>query len=191
MENILEALIGEKNAAKLLKDTTFEQVLLMQESEIQYRTNKRCATIIAAAKKLHAPLDTKTMIRESDDILKIKEVYELKYLDHEQFRVVFLRRNNTVILTETICTGGYASTVCETRAIWRKALELKATGIILVHNHPSGCETPSDADNKITARIKEQSRIMDINLLDHLIITSALGKKPYYSYVDASNVAIF
>jgi DNA repair protein RadC len=187
MENeILSTLIGKVNAAKLLKLTTFDNVLTMHEKEIEYLTNKKCAAIIAAAKKLSRGNATgrKVAIRQSADIYDIPQIYEMQFLDHEQFRVVFLRRNNTPIAIETIGTGGYAACMVDTRILWKRALELKATGIALVHNHPSGNIAPSPSDDTFTNIIKKQSELMQIKLLDHLIIASALGQTSYYSYTD-------
>jgi DNA repair protein RadC len=76
--------------------------------------------------------------------------------------------------------GGVSGTVTDVRIVMKKAVELLASGIILCHNHPSGNLNPSEADSKITRKIKEAGSFMDIQLLDHLIISD----KDYYSFAD-------
>ena len=76
--------------------------------------------------------------------------------------------------------GGVSGTVTDVRIAMKKAVECLASGIILCHNHPSGNLNPSEADTKITQKIKEAGAFMDIQLLDHLIIS----EKDYYSFAD-------
>lgn len=98
----------------------------------------------------------------------------------EEFWVMLLNQSNRVIDKIRISTGGITATVVDTRSILREALIHRATSIILCHNHPSGAVNPSSADDKITSKIKESARVMDICLLDHLIVCD--GR--YFSYAD-------
>lgn len=104
----------------------------------------------------------------------------LKDLDHEEFWVIYLNRSNRVIDSEKISSGGMAGTVIDIRILFRKALEVKACAIIVVHNHPSGALWPSEQDKQVTERIQEAGEIVDILLHDHLII----GGGSYFSFVD-------
>ena len=79
---------------------------------------------------------------------------------------------NTVISTVKISQGGISGTVTDVRLILNAAIEKLASGIILAHNHPSGNLSPSDADLKITKKIKDASALLDLTLLDHLIVSS-------------------
>ena len=79
-----------------------------------------------------------------------------------------------------ISKGGISGTVVDNRLIFRQALQHYASSIILAHNHPSGNLKPSQADIRITKKIKQAGEFMDIKLLDHLIITSS----SYYSFGD-------
>jgi len=101
-------------------------------------------------------------------------------LDHEEFWVIFLRRNNSFIAMEQLSSGGMTGTVADIRMIMKRALELKATSIILGHNHPSGGLKPSQSDIELTTKIKNGGKVMDILLIDHLIISH----KGYYSFSD-------
>ncbi len=101
-------------------------------------------------------------------------------LPHEEFWILFLNRSNRVIDRMKISQGGVSGTVTDVRIIMKKAVEWLASGIIVCHNHPSGNMNPSDSDSKITGKIKDAGSIMDIQLLDHIIISG----KDYYSFAD-------
>lgn len=101
-------------------------------------------------------------------------------LNHEEFWVMLLNRGNKIIDTFMISQGGISGTVIDVRLILKTALEKLASSIILCHNHPSGTMQASDADLKITAKIKNAAQVMDITVLDHLII----GQNQYLSFAD-------
>ena len=92
-------------------------------------------------------------------------------LEIEQFWVLYLNNANKVLSKQKISTGGMTATVVDVRLILKRALELNATALILCHNHPSGTLVPSKADAVITDKIKKAAQCMDIQVLDHLIIT--------------------
>jgi len=127
--------------------------------------------------------------RERKVIRRSRDAYEilsplLSDLDHEEFFVLFLNRSNKVIKYERISQGGMAGTVTDVKIILRKALENKASSLILCHNHPSHNNNPSDADISITRKIKEASALMDIQTLDHIIICG----KDFYSFADNGQI---
>lgn len=105
---------------------------------------------------------------------------QLADLDHEEFWVIFLKQNNSFIKMERMSSGGMTGTVADIRMIMKRALEERATSIILAHNHPSGSVEPSRADKNLTSRIKQSGKLMDIQLMDHLIISH----KGYFSFAD-------
>ena len=94
----------------------------------------------------------------------------LAYEQIEQFRVLFLDKKNRLIADEVQQTGTVDHTPVYPREVIRRALELSATALILVHNHPSGDPTPSAADVRMTREIAEIARPMGITLHDHLIV---------------------
>ena len=104
----------------------------------------------------------------------------LSDLAHEEFWILFLNRSNRVINRMKLSQGGISGTVTDVRIVMKKAIEYLASGIIVCHNHPSGNLNPSDSDTKITQKIKDAGNLMDIQLLDHLIIS----EKDYYSFAD-------
>ncbi|MEC4036910.1 JAB domain-containing protein [Myroides odoratimimus] len=98
----------------------------------------------------------------------------------EQFKVLMLSNNNKVLGVLEASSGGITGTIVDLRIIFSALLKANATAFLIVHNHPSGKLAPSDADRQITRKIKEASKILDITLLDHLIITA----ESYYSFAD-------
>jgi DNA repair protein RadC len=80
-----------------------------------------------------------------------------------------------------VSKGGLSGTVTDVRLIFRGAIKANASGIIICHNHPSGNLNPSESDTKIINKIKEVGKLMDIQLLDHLILTMDGN---YYSFAD-------
>ena len=129
--------------------------------------------------------------RQSENIKELKkisssnDVYRI-FLNiladkaHEEFWVLYLNRNNKVIGKEKISSGGQSSTTVEVKFIIKNALIRLATGIILVHNHPSGNLKPSESDILLTKKIKNASNLLDITTFDHLI----LSNEGYFSFAD-------
>lgn len=121
----------------------------------------------------------KAKITSSADAYQAIRPY-LMDLSHEQFWVLLLNRANEVIRPCQISIGGVAGTVADPKIIFKSAIEYLASAIILVHNHPSGNLTPSQADKDLTKRVKEAGRLLDIPILDHLIF----GDNGYFSFAD-------
>lgn len=94
---------------------------------------------------------------------------------YESFYALFLNRRNAVISAAVISKGGVSGTVVDGKLIFTHALLCGASGIILMHNHPSGNNKPSEADIQLTRKIKEAARGLDISLLDHLILCPVSG----------------
>jgi DNA repair protein RadC len=101
-------------------------------------------------------------------------------LPHEEFWILLLNRGNKIIDKQMVSQGGISGTVIDVRLILKTAVEKLASSIILCHNHPSGTLEPSDADKKITDKLKKAGELMDIPVLDHVII----GKNKHYSFAD-------
>lgn len=101
-------------------------------------------------------------------------------LDHEEFWVLYLDRGNKIRDSFMVSQGGISGTVIDVRLIMKKAIEKLSSAMILAHNHPSGTLQASDADLKITRKIKNAADLMDISVLDHIIV----GQNCYYSLAD-------
>lgn len=105
---------------------------------------------------------------------------DLQDLKHEEFHVLYLNRGNYILQKKQISIGGISGTVADGKIIFKTALELNASGIILAHNHPSGRLSPSEQDRKLTQQLKEFGKLIDIDILDHLIVSES----GYYSFAD-------
>lgn len=132
------------------------------------------ATITAALElgkrcTLEDPGIMKQSITNAGMIYKIM-IPHMKGLDHEECWIILLNRANYVIHKEMVGLGGLTSTTVDTKMIMKKALDKKACGIILVHNHPSGNPRPGKMDLEVTSSLKKASQTFDISLLDHVIV---------------------
>jgi DNA repair protein RadC len=124
-------------------------------------------------------------VTKTHAIKSSNDVYELirpELLDQpiEQFWMLTLKRNNTLIQKRHISVGGISGTVVDPKVVFKTALEDFASGIILIHNHPSGNLKPSQEDLKLTEKLKNAGKLLDIPVLDHIIFTD----NSYFSFAD-------
>lgn len=125
-------------------------------------------------KKISCSRDAYNLFNESWRTEKIEHV--------EEFKLLLMNRSNSVLGILEVSKGGLSGTVTDVRLIFQAAIKANASGIIVAHNHPSGNLNPSESDTKITHKIKEAGNLMDIQLLDHLILTT---EGNYYSFADS------
>jgi DNA repair protein RadC len=104
----------------------------------------------------------------------------MKNLEIEECWAIYMNNTNYCLGKERLSVGGLEATVLDCKVLLRKALEKKAAGIILVHNHPSGTAYPSTADIERTRMVRNALKACDISLVDHVII----GSRNYYSFSD-------
>ena len=121
----------------------------------------------------------KIQIRESKDIYKVLQPY-LSDLQTEEFWAVFLNQNNRIVGKARLSAGGINQSVVDVRILFKTALEHLSTAIAIAHNHPSGNLKPSQEDLRITKQIADAGKILNIQLLDHLIIS----QNAYLSFAD-------
>jgi len=142
----------------------------------------RCIAVIEFAKRMNIHnVDHKTQIKSSADAFNYMKPI-LTDLPYEEFWIVLMNRANRIIKRIKISQGGVAGTLTDIRIVFKQAITELASGMILFHNHPSGNTSPSDSDIRITQRIKETGVIMDIQVLDHIIISG--DGMDYYSLAD-------
>lgn len=143
----------------------------------------KAITIMAALE-----LGKRRRLEEALELPKVTDsrtVYELLQplmgdLNHEEFWIVYLNQSNKIVGKWLASKGGITSTMVDVRLVLKKALELMATGLILSHNHPSGKREPSQSDKDLTRKMIDEAKVMDIQVLDHLIVT----EKSYFSFAD-------
>jgi DNA repair protein RadC len=121
----------------------------------------------------------KTKITSSRDVYELMKPH-LMDLAHEEFWIVLLNRANGVMRKIQISAGGVSGTVADPKIIFKHALENVACALILVHNHPSGNLTPSQADRDLTKKLKEAGQWLETPVLDHLIFAD----RSYFSFAD-------
>jgi DNA repair protein RadC len=144
--------------------------------------------------RLEAALELISRTNETDAIQKQKitqsrTAYELfrSYIGekpYEEFYMLLLNRGNRVIEMVKISEGGVSGTVVDPKKIFKIALEKGASSMLLAHNHPSGNLEPSEADKKLTRKIKDAGIMLDIDVLDHIIV----GENEYYSFADQGSI---
>lgn len=98
----------------------------------------------------------------------------------EQAKAVLMNKSNRVLGLFDLSSGGISGTVVDPRILFTAALKLNANAIILTHNHPSGSLQPSEQDKLITQKLNQASQLLDMQLVDHIIVTS----EGYYSFAD-------
>ena len=129
----------------------------------------------------YTPSHVDKITQSSDCYTVIKRETSILTSDVEKFGAIFLNRRNKVIAVHgEISKGGLSSCLVDVRVIYQQALSLKASSIIVFHNHPSGALIPSNQDTVLTKKIYQAGEVLDIKLLDHIIVTPS----GYYSFAD-------
>ncbi len=143
---------------------------------------------IAIIYKSQPNFDTRPKVKCADDAHAVfMQAWDDNKLDLlEQSKVLLLNRGNKVLGMYNNSSGGISGTVMDVRLILAAALKANASSIVLAHNHPSGNLSPSAADITITEKIKEAGRILDIQVLDHLI----LSRGKFYSFEEGKEVTV-
>lgn len=131
---------------------------------------RRCRSVEARKKEnISCSLDAVNMLEP-----------QLRDLSHEEFWIILLNRANHVLDIRPISKGGISGTVVDPKMIFHEALQIRASGIILSHNHPSTNPTPSESDIQLTKKLKEGGKLLEISILDHIIIAGS----SFYSFAD-------
>ena len=113
----------------------------------------------------------------------------LPYIDdmrQEHFLVLYLNQSNHALKVECISNGGTTNVIADPKLIFKNALNLGSTAIILGHNHPSGNPRPSEDDRQLTKKLIAAGKLLDINVIDHIII----GNERYYSFRDHGEMTL-
>lgn len=119
-----------------------------------------------------------------------KQVFEMMQpllgdLPHEEFWVIYLNQASKFLYKSKLSVGGISGTVADVRMIFKKGIEINASAVVLVHNHPSGKLEPSQADIRITKTMIEAGNLLEIVVFDHVIITD----HGYFSFKDDVDIA--
>jgi len=144
--------------------------------------------LFSGLSEIHIKYEPKVQPINRPKIQSSQDAYQqlLQFFDQsvmnikEEAVALFLNRSNRVLGGYKVSSGGISGTVVDIRIILAIALKSQASGIIIAHTHPSGELQPSRADQELTQKLKEATKLMDISLLDHLIITC----EAFYSFAD-------
>jgi DNA repair protein RadC len=126
--------------------------------------------------------EKKLKVTNSKDSFEILlDSWDKNIIEHqEEFKVLLLNRVNQVLGVYSMSKGGVSGTIVDAKLVFSVALKCNASSIIIAHNHPSGSLTPSEADKRLTQKLKKARQYLDIVLLDHIIVT----KEDFYSFSD-------
>jgi DNA repair protein RadC len=147
------------------------------------RAVKICAMFALARRRNESEVILKDKISRSTDAFEIFKSL-MGELPHEEFWLLLLNKANRVIKKVRTSEGGISGTVVDPKKVFKTCLDYSATSIILGHNHPSGNIQPSEADQKITKKLRDCGLLLDIAVLDHIII----GDDKFYSFADEGTI---
>jgi DNA repair protein RadC len=158
----------------MIMESTNEKTLFeVSEIQLSYKSKVKASL----RPKISSSRDAQNILRQywNDDLLELQE----------EFKIMLLNRYNKVIGIFTVSSGGIAGTVADPKLIFGCALKAASSGIILAHyanahNHPSGALQPSQADIELTKKLHNAGKLLEIQVLDHIILTS----EAYYSFAD-------
>lgn len=148
---------------------------------VQNQTEFKVAEVEVSYKS-HYNITERPRINSSQDAYKIlMQHWRLGSLEHlEEFKVILLNTNNRVLGIVDISVGGVSGTLVDPKIIFAVALKTNTSKMILSHNHPSGNINPSEADKRLTQKLKEGGKLLDIEVCDHIIVTN----HNYFSFAD-------
>lgn len=162
LDGLLDAGINEITSIKGIKNIKASQILGV--GELVKRIN--VLSLIKIEKVISSPNDIASLIMK-----------EMSFLKQEVLKLIMLDTKNNIIGIKDVFKGSLNTSIVHPREIFKEAIKKSSSSIIICHNHPSGDPTPSKEDINITIRLKECSKIIGIDLLDHLIV----GKNQYVS----------
>jgi len=151
-----------------MEQMNLEFLNTVSEIELIYKNKVKAS----ARPQIKSSKDSYHLLLQTWDVNKIEFV--------EQFKVILMNKAHRVLGIYELSTGGVTGTVADPKLIFMAALKANACCIILSHNHPSGNLKPSRADEDLTEKIKNAGRLLDINIIDHIIITN----EGYFSFGD-------
>jgi DNA repair protein RadC len=175
-----EAMLQHFGSLPMLARASVQELLpfLSRSKALRLISSLRMSAVVLRKERESLTIDSPLAIAELCS--------EMRFLDRESLRVVLLNAKQRLIKILTISQGSVNETLAYPREIFKPAIVHSACSFILVHNHPSGDPSPSEADHRMTRRIVEGARILQINLLDHIIIgTPAPGRNDYFSFKEA------
>jgi DNA repair protein RadC len=148
---------------------------LPRDQAAQLVSSLRLAAVALREERSRLLIDTPVAIAELCS--------EMRFLCHESLRIVLVNTKQELIKVVSVSQGTLNETLAHPREVFKPVIAFSAFAFIMVHNHPSGDPSPSEADLRLTRRILEASKILQMQLIDHVIIGSpAPGRSSYFSF---------
>lgn len=160
-------LLAKYRGLRGLKNASLEE--LVQETGIGPVKALEIKTALELGQRLASEGAVKAFISSPEDVSDLF-MEEMRYLDREHLKAVYLDTKGGIISHENISVGGLSSSLIHPREVFKPAVKKSAAALILVHNHPSGDPAPSARDVEISRKIAEAGELLGINLFDHIII---------------------
>jgi DNA repair protein RadC len=151
-----------------MENTNENRLYQVAEIQLTYKSNVKPSL----RPKITGSREAFNILKENWDENKIEFV--------EQFKVMLTNRAHKVLGIFEVSTGGVSGTVADPKVIFAAVVKTGACGFIMAHNHPSGNLMPSQADIELTKKMKEGGKFLEVQLLDHIIVTT----EGYYSFSD-------
>ena len=176
------------DAAKALLSLNENNLIRLGKANLKFFTDNGISQSIAIRIMAAFEMGRRAHLVESfvtDKIVQSRQAYEIfksvmgSQL-YEQFWIILMNRGNRIIKTVKISEGGITDTVVDPKKIFKIAIDNYASSFVMGHNHPSGHVSPSDADRKLTIKIKNAGILLDIDVLDHIIMADT----EYHSFAD-------
>jgi DNA repair protein RadC len=133
------------------------------------KTAQLLASMELGKRLLSCHPEVRTVVRSPQDIANLL-MAEMSLLEQEELRVVLLNTKNQVVSIAEVYRGSVHTSLVRTSEVFREAIRQNCPALVVVHNHPSGDPTPSPEDIKVTEQLVEAGKILDIEMLDHLIL---------------------
>lgn len=176
---VAERLLASAGSLATLAHSTLPELRQMEGLGIE-RASRLVAAMELGRRVLVAEGDEQTVIRDRNDVVGLFAPL-LSSLTHEEMWILYLSSSNRIIERRRLSVGGSSMLIADHKLIVRHALNLVASSLIIVHNHPSGAAEPSGEDENFTSRLKEAAGLFDIALLDHIIIARGGGSYSFRS----------
>ena len=167
-------ILAQHGSLRHIKEASLEE--LMQHPGIGPAKAVNIKAAMEIGRRISLDVRNKMSIKSPEDV-KNMVMEDMRYLDREYFRVMYLDRKGGLLSMEDVSIGGLHSALVHPREVFKPAIKKSAASIILVHNHPSGDPSPSREDLELTASLIEAGKHLGIEILDHIVI----GESTYCS----------
>ena len=155
---------------------------LSRDKAAQLVSSLRLAAVALREERSHLVIDAPLAVAEL--------CAEMRFLSHESLRVILLNTKQQLIKVVSVSQGTLNAALARPREVFKPVIAFSAFAFIMVHNHPSGDPSPSEADLRLTRRILEASRILQLQLIDHVIIgTPAAVRNSYFSFKEGGVIS--